>query len=87
MLAVCGLSLLAVGGGLVLLRLVGGNVVVGTYVQNASYRSAVHSAWSIETRSLAGMALVLAFAGAGLLVVGLSVTAFARARRSGRAAS
>lgn len=86
-LAACGLSLLAVGGGLVLLRLVGGDAVVGKYVQNASYRSAVHSAWSIETRSLAEMALVLAITGAGLLVAGVSAAALARARRSGRAAS
>ena len=86
-LAACGLSLLAVGGGLVLLRVVAGDAVVGAYVQNASYRSAVHSAWSIETRPLAGMALALALAGAGLLVAGVSAVGFARARRSGRAAS
>lgn len=80
-LAVCGLSLLAVGGGLVLLRLVAGDAVVSTYVQNVSYRPAVHSAWSIETRPLAEMALVLALAGAGLLVAGVSAVGFARARR------
>lgn len=87
MLAACGLSLLAVGGGLVLLRVVAGDAVVGAYVQNASYRPAVRSAWSIETRPLAGMALALALAGAGLLVAGVSAVGFARARRSGRAAS
>jgi hypothetical protein len=86
-LAACGLSLLAVGGGLVLLRVVAGDAVVDTYVQNVSYRSAVHSAWSIETRPLAGMALAFALVGAGLLVVGVSAVGFARARRSGRAAS
>ena len=86
-LAACGLSLIAVGGGLVLMRLIGGDAVVNTYVQNASYRSAVHSAWWIETSPLAGMALALALAGAGLLVVGVSAAGFARARRSGRAAS
>ncbi len=86
-LAACGLSLLAVGGGLVLLRLVAGYVVVDTYVQNASYRSAVRSAWSIETGSLAGMALVLALVGAGLFVAGVSAVGFARARRSGSVAS
>lgn len=86
-LAACGLSLLAVGGGLVLLRVVAGDAVVGAYVQNASYRSAVHSAWSIETRPLVGMALALTLVGAGLLVAGVSAVGFARARRSGRAAS
>lgn len=86
-LAACGLSLLAVGGGLVLLRVVAGDAVVDAYVQNASYRSAVHSAWSIETRPLVGMALALALVGAGLLVAGVSAVGFARARRSGRAAS
>ena len=86
-LAACGLSLIAAGGGLALLRLIGGAVVVGTYVQNASYRSAVHSAWWIETSPLAGMALVLALAGAGLLVAGVSAAGLTRARHSGRAAS
>jgi hypothetical protein len=86
-LAACGLSLLAAGGGLVLLRLVAGDAVVSSYVQNASYRPAVRSAWSIETRPLAGMALALALAGAGLLVAGVSAVGFARARRSGRATS
>ena len=69
------------------MRLIGGDAVVNTYVQNASYRSAVHSAWWIETSPLAGMALALALAGAGLLVAGLSALGLARARRSGRAAS
>ncbi|MHB8059748.1 MAG: hypothetical protein ACYDHO_02800 [Gaiellaceae bacterium] len=86
-LAACGLSLLAAGGGLVLLRLAAGDAVVDTYVQNASYRSAVRSAWWIETRPLAGMALVLALAGVGLLVAGVAAAGLARARRSGRAAS
>jgi hypothetical protein len=70
-MASCGLSLLLAGGCLALLRPVAGNAVVETYVQNASYRPAVHSAWLIETRQLADIALVLAIVGAVLLVASL----------------
>jgi hypothetical protein len=81
-LASCGLSLLFVGGGLALVRLTAADAVVDAYVQNTSYRPAIHSAWLIETRPLAGIALALAVIGVVLLVAGLLARLIGRIQKA-----
>ncbi len=65
-----GVSVILVGFVLLIVRRMVGDAVVNTYVSTESYRPAIRSAWLIETRLLANIAIALIAYGAAVIVAG-----------------
>lgn len=70
LLEAAGVSVILVGFVLLIVRRMVGDAVVNTYVSTESYRPAIRSAWLIETRLLANLAIALIAYGAAVIVAG-----------------
>jgi len=65
-----GVSVILIGFVLLIFRRMVGDAVVNAYVSTESYRPAIRSAWLIETRLLANLAIALIAYGAAVIVAG-----------------
>lgn len=70
LLEAAGVSVILVGFVLLIVRRMVGDAVVNTYVSTESYRPAIRSAWLIETRLLANLAIALIAYGAAAIIAG-----------------